>query len=76
VGHKWYAAIGAASITEAIEDEELIQISFNLKNLITHQKYIVNQKYYDVGVLRLDEPIRLDWQINTICLAEVILLIY
>jgi hypothetical protein len=73
VDHKWYAAIGASNIAEAIEDEELIKISFNLKNLITHQKYIINQKYYDAGVLRLDEPIRLDWQINTICLAEVIL---
>ena len=70
---KWYAAIGAANITEAIEEDELRKISFKLKNLITHQKYVVNQKYYDVGVLRLDEPIRLDWQINTICLPEVIL---
>ena len=71
--HKWYAVIGAANITEQMEDEELRQISFKLKNLITHEKYVPNQKYYDVGVLMLDEPIRLDFEINTICLPEVMI---
>ena len=73
MGLKWYAAIGASNITEDIEDDELRQKSFKLKNLITHKKYVPNQKYYDVGVLKLDEPIELDWKINTICLPKVIL---
>ena len=47
-------------------------MSFKLKNLVTHKDYIPNVKYYDVAVLKLDEPIRLEWEVNTICLPEVL----
>ena len=73
VGLIWYAMLGANNITDAKLYDELTERSFKLKNFIIHDQYNAGQKYYDVGLIRLDEPVKLNSTINTVCLPKVIL---
>ena len=75
----WYAILGAWCIDKTICDnifgedeyENGIRVQFNLENFIVHKDYQKSIKYYDVGIVKLDNPVMLGYNLNTICLPEV-----
>jgi hypothetical protein len=59
------------SIEEDNEDDESTEISFDLGNYIIHPRYERGKKYFDVAMVKLDSPVKLNYQVNTVCLPEV-----
>ena len=69
--HIWLAVIGAQSVSEDKENDDIRKRPFTLENFEVHRTYIKRQKYYDVGMIRFDTPINLDFKVNTVCLPQV-----
>ena len=69
------AVLGSNAIDKDNADDYLIKIPFSLINFTIHGDYKYGEKYYDVGMVKLDKPAKLDYEINTICLPEVGVLI-
>ena len=68
---KWWAIIGSTSIEEENEDDELTKRSFDLGNYLIHHQYERGKKYFDVAMVKLDHPVKLNDQVTTVCLPEV-----
>ena len=67
---EWYATVGATNI-EYGDFEGGVKISYDLHHFYIHENYNKGQKYFDVGVIKLDNPAKLEERINTICLPPV-----
>ena len=70
-GINWKAIIGSHGIKKDKELDYLTEVGYSLSNFTIHPQYQRKQKYYDVGVVKLDKPVLLGYETNTVCLPEV-----
>ena len=69
--------LGSREIDLEKSEDWLMEIPFKLKNFKIHPEYISGKKYFDVAMVKLDNPVPLHDNnlvgpyVNTICLPEV-----
>ena len=70
----WKAIIGAIKIQRDDENDDYdtgIEHGFLLENITPHPEYRNRIKYYDVALVKLNDPVELNSFINIICLPVV-----